>query len=213
MRAPYDAILFDFDGVIVDSEPIHFQCWREVLAPLGIDFDWDYYHEHFIGVSDRRMAEELAGMVAPPVSVETIYGHYAEKTQLFRSRMRDHLPFAPGIVEFIQSSKGLGLGVVTSSRRSEVEPVLMAGGLLPFLSVAVYGDDVTNHKPDPEPYLKAAKTIGARRPLVVEDSLAGVASGKAAGFDVLRIPHPEDTTKLVRERLTEVRGTEVATPA
>jgi beta-phosphoglucomutase len=196
----YEAILFDFDGVIVDSEPIHFDCWREVLAPLRIDFTWDYYHAHFIGISDRRMAEELSAMADPPVSPETIYARYGDKTELFRARMRNQLPFAPGIVDFVASLR-LPVGVVTSSRRSEVEPVLEAGGLLASLAVTVFAEDVTRHKPDPEPYRKAAEHLGVRKALVVEDSQAGEMSGRAAGFDVLRIPHPEDTVRLVRRRL------------
>ena len=198
----YEAILFDFDGVIVDSEPIHFACWREVLLPLGIDFNWDYYHDRFIGVSDRHMAEELSKMVSPPVPVEEIFGRYGDKTDLFRARMREQLPFAPGIVEFLTSMRHAAIGVVTSSRRSEVEPVLEAGGLMSSLSVTIFAEDVIRHKPDPEPYRTAAEKLGVRRPLVVEDSQAGEMSGRAAGFDVLRIPYPEQTVTLVRQKLS-----------
>ena len=196
----YEAVLFDFDGVIVDSEPIHFDCWSEVLAPLRIQFTWEYYHSHFIGVSDRKMAEDLSVMADPPVAPEAIYSRYAAKSELFRARMRRQLPFAPGIVDLVMSLS-LPVGVVTSSSRVEVEPVLEAGGLLPSLSVTVFSEDVTRHKPDPEPYRKAAAHLGVSRPLVVEDSVAGETSGRAAGFDVLRIPHPDETVRLVRERL------------
>lgn len=201
MNPPYEAIFFDFDGVLVDSEPIHFDCWREVLAPMRIHFTWEYYHEHFIGISDRKMAEELAVMADPQVAVEDIYARYGDKTELFRERMRRRLPFAPGVLEFVKSLRGVSIGVVSSSRRSEVEPVLDAGGLLSSLSVTVFGEDVTRHKPDPEPYSKAAAQLGVKKALVVEDSQAGVASGRAAGFDVLHIPHPDETVRLVRERL------------
>lgn len=197
----YQAILFDFDGVIVDSEPIHFDCWREVLAPLNIDFSWDYYHAHFIGISDRKMADEVSAMADPPVSAEAIFARYDAKTELFRARMHQRLPFAPGIVDFVTSLR-MPVGVVTSSRRSEVEPVLHAGGLLPSLSVTIFAEDVTRHKPDPEPYRTAAARIGVNKVLVVEDSLAGETSGRAAGFDVLRIPHPDETVRLVRQHLS-----------
>ncbi len=200
MKPRFEAILFDFDGVIVDSEPIHFDCWRQVLAPLRIDFSWEYYHAHFIGVSDRKMAEELSAMADPPVSSEVIYARYGDNTELYRERMRQQLPFAPGIVEFVKQLS-LPVGVVTSSRRSEVEPVLDAGGLLDSLSVTVYAEDVSRHKPDPEPYRKAGLHLGVNKALVVEDSQAGEASGLAAGFDVLRIPHPDETVRLVKRRM------------
>lgn len=196
----YEAVLFDFDGVIVDSEPIHFDCWSEVLAPLKVNFTWEYYHSHFIGISDRRMAEEVAAMADPPVSADTIFGLYPSKSEIFRARMRQQLPFAPGIVELVTSLR-VPVGVVTSSGRAEVAPVLEAGGLLGSLAVTVFGEDVTRHKPDPEPYRKAAAQLGVSRALVVEDSVAGETSGRAAGFDVVRIPHPDETVRLVRARL------------
>jgi HAD superfamily hydrolase (TIGR01509 family) len=83
-----------------------------------------------------------------------------------------------------------------------VEPILEACGLRGHFEVAVFGEDVTRHKPDPEPYRKAAGLLGISRALVVEDSEAGVASGRAAGFDVLRIPDPHEMAALVRRRLS-----------
>ena len=201
MAQRYQAVLFDFDGVLVDSEPIHFDCWRQVLLPLGIQLKWTYYHRHFIGVSDRKMAEELAGMAVPSVAIEVIYAQYPLKTELFRERMHSELPFAAGVLDLVRDLNGYRVGVVSSSKRSEVEPVLAKGGLLEHLHVTVCGDDVTRHKPDPEPYRKAAAYLNVERVLVVEDSDAGEASGLAAGFDVLRIPQPRDTAALVRARL------------
>jgi len=201
MAESYEAVLFDFDGVLVDSEPIHFACWREVLHPLGICLEWEHYHRHYIGISDRKMAEDLVTRASRPVTVEQIYARYDAKTELFRERIRRQLPFAPGVVEFVRSLNGYRVGVVSSSRGSEVRPVLEAGGLMDHLSVTVFGEDVTRHKPDPEPYWKAAALLGIRHALVVEDSEAGVASGRAAGFDVLRIPEPARTVELVQVRL------------
>lgn len=201
MPQRYQAVLFDFDGVLVDSEPIHYECWSQVLLPFGIQLDWTYYHRHFIGISDRRMAEELAGMADPPVSADVIYAQYPRKTELFRERMNLSLPIAPDIVDLLRNLNGYRLGVVSSSTRIEVEPVLEKAGLLPYLHVTVCGDDVTNLKPDPEPYRKAAAYLNVEHVLVVEDSDTGEASGLAAGFDVLRIPKPEHTATMVRARL------------
>ncbi len=201
MAESYEAVLFDFDGVLADSEPVHFACWREVLLPLGISLEWERYHQHYIGISDRKMAEDLVKRAKRPVTVEEISARYDAKTELFREEIRRQLPFAPGVVEFVRSLNGYRVGVVSSSRSSEVRPVLEAGGLWESLSVTVFGEDVTRHKPDPEPYRKAAAILGVRRALVVEDSEAGVASGRAAGFDVLRIPDPARTVELVRRRL------------
>lgn len=199
---PYEAILFDFDGVIVDSEPVHWACWRQVLEPLEVDLAWDFYHQHFIGVSDRAMADVLAGMSRRSITAADVYAVYPEKTRIFREEMQRKLPFSPGVRELVaELRREFRIAVVTSSRRSEVEPVLQAGGLLPLLSATVYADDVTRHKPDPMPYLHAASQLGVSQALVVEDSAAGEASGRAAGFHVLRVASPDEVATRVREHL------------
>jgi beta-phosphoglucomutase len=198
---PYEAILFDFDGVLVDSEPIHFDCWREVLAPFGIDLDWPTYHRTFIGVSDRTMLNALAPLARRPVTAGQLYHLYPAKKELFRARILVQPPLSHGLMELLSELAGFRLAVVTSSGRAEVKPVLEACGIEPFLSAAVFGDDVQSHKPAPEPYQRAAALLGVERALVVEDSDAGVASGRAAGFDVLRIPEPHRMVELVRQHL------------
>ncbi len=197
----YEAILFDFDGVLVDSEPIHYECWRQVLNPFGIGLDWAVYHRTFIGVSDRTMLDALAPLARPPVTGDDLIALYPAKKELFRSRILDRTPLSSGLLELLPELSDFRLAVVTSSGKTEVKPVLDACGIAPFLSAAVFGDDVREHKPSPEPYRRAASLLGITRALVVEDSEAGVASGKAAGFDVLRIPDPHQMTTLLRRQL------------
>jgi len=91
--------------------------------------------------------------------------------------------------------------VVSSSGRREVEPLLVAGGLRPYFATIVAGDDVERHKPAPEPYLTAARRLGVRRALVVEDSEPGEASGRAAGFDVLRIERADRLSEALADYL------------
>jgi beta-phosphoglucomutase len=197
----YEAILFDFDGVLLDSEPAHFACWREVLAPLGITVDWDTYREHCIGVADYTMLEFLARRASPPVAAERLWAEYSRKNGKFLERMASNPPFPQQTRRLIEDLSDYKLAVVSSSARAEVEPVLAAAGLRRCFDAVVYGEDVERLKPAPEPYLLAAKRLGISTALVVEDSDPGVASGRAAGFDVLRIDHPERLAELVRERL------------
>ncbi len=196
-------MLFDFDGVLADTEPIHYECWKELLAPHGIHFDWPYYQTNCVGISDRTMVEKLASQRVPPVPFDDLWPDYQRKQLLFRERLeRDH-PFLPETIDLISNLHGsYKLAVVSSSARTEVEPPIERAGIRNCFEMLICGKElVVNLKPAPDPYLKAAELIGARRPLVVEDSDAGVASAKAAGFDVVRVKHPSEVAELVRARL------------
>jgi beta-phosphoglucomutase len=184
----YDAILFDFDGVLVDSEPVHFEAWREVLAPFGVRLEWEVYHARFIGISDLAMLEDMARLREPPADVNLLWQQYPRKRALFRERMLGGSPVTPAVRKLLASLDGLPLAVVSSSGRDEIEPILTAGGIRGYFGALVCREDVTEYKPAPAPYLKAAEILKVSRALVVEDSQAGIASGKAAGFEVLEVP-------------------------
>jgi HAD superfamily hydrolase (TIGR01509 family) len=198
---PYEAVLFDFDGVLVDSEPVHFDCWREVLEPFGIKLDWEIYHSHFIGISDLAMLEDLARLRQPPADVELLWQQYPRKRALFRERMLSGSPITPAVRELLAGLDGLRLAVVSSSGRDEIDPILRAGGVRECFGTLVCREDVTEYKPAPAPYLTAAQRLQVMRALVVEDSAAGIASGKAAGFDVLEIPVAARMPELLRAHL------------
>ena len=197
----YEAILFDFDGVLVDSEPVHFECWREVLRPFGIELDWDVYRVRFIGISDLAMLEDLAKLRQPPVDVVLLWREYPRKRALFRQKMLGSSAITPAVRDLLAGLDGMRLAVVSSSGRDEIEPILRAGGIRPYFAAVVCREDVTEYKPAPAPYLKAAELLQVNRALVVEDSQAGIASGKAAGFDVLKVPAAAAMPDLLRSWL------------
>ena len=199
----YDAILFDFDGVLADSEAIHYACWVEILAPHGIDLTWDNYQAHCIGITDRAMLEVLRHQVDPPYDIDLLWPEYPRKKALFRQKAAANPPIAESTKELILSLSltGQSLAVVSSSGRAELEPVLESAGLLACFKTLVCFEDVTLLKPHPDPYLEGARRLGAQNPLVIEDSDAGVASGQAAGFDVLRLDHPDQLAERLRKHL------------
>jgi HAD superfamily hydrolase (TIGR01509 family) len=199
LKIPYDSVLFDFDGVLADTEPIHWACWREILSPLGIELPWDVYCANCIGVVDTDMLSFLASLGADPV--EALRPHYPRKKELFRKRVLEADPCAGETVELVRSLRDYRLAVVTSSGRLEVEPVLQRAGIHDCFSTMVFGGDVQRHKPAPEPYLLAAARLGATKSLVVEDSEAGVVSAKAAGFDVIRVRSIAEVPAAVRSAL------------
>ena len=202
----HDAVFFDFDGVLADSEAVHFRCWREILAPLEIELEWDDYVANCIGVSDVQMLGYLASLAPVPANGLPLTGDdlrptYTKKKELFRIRASEADLFDSEVLSLIPRLNSYSLAVVTSSGRREVEPQLDRSGILPYLSAFVTGDDVKNFKPSPEPYLLAAERTGAKRPLVFEDSATGIQSATSAGFEYIRVIKPSDLAGLIREHL------------
>ena len=198
----FDSILFDFDGVLADTEPVHCLCWSEVLAPEGVALDWGVYSERFVGIDDREVLRILAAEAKPPREWADFWALYPAKRERFRSLVRTAPPFDPALGPFLQKLRQrYRLAVVSSSSSTEIEPILEAGGLRHHFETVVGGDHVKAHKPSPEAYLLGAERLGVKNPLVVEDSPAGQAAGRAAGFEVLMVPHPREVPALVSRRL------------
>jgi beta-phosphoglucomutase len=198
----FEAILFDFDGVLLDSEPVHCACWAEVLAPLGVTVEWEYYRQHGVGVDDREMLRTLATRSNPPRTWEELWAVYPSKKRLFQARMAQLPPFEQSLDGFLSGLHGAyKLAVVTSSATTEIAPILAAGGIRQHFDTLVGGEDVKHHKPAPDPYLLAVQRLGVRTALVVEDSEPGMASGRAAGFEVLAVKGPAELRERVLDRL------------
>jgi beta-phosphoglucomutase len=198
----YEAVLFDFDGVLVDSEPVHYGCWVDILTPLGIKLDWQTYSEHCIGVADRAMLAFLCGLQTPPADVEVLAAEYPRKKEMFRERM-GAIGIAAEMRELMVDlrKRGFRLAVVTSSNIREVGPLLDAAEITGLLDALVHGGDAVRHKPAPDPYLLAMSRLGVTRGLAVEDSKAGIAAARAAGLDVVEIASADEVCGKVRAAL------------
>lgn len=196
----FDSVLFDFDGVLLDTEPVHCACWADVLGPLGVTLTWDFYREKCIGIDDREMLRMMATQSDPARDWKELWAQYPAKKALFRSRMAGNPPFDPALAEELAKlGQRYKFAVVSSSACSEIEPLLVAGGIRGHFGTVIGGDSVTRLKPDPEPYLLAATRLDAKTPLVLEDSEAGMASGRAAGFQVKAVRHPSEVPAILRE--------------
>ena len=197
MQSKYDGLLFDFDGVVVDSEPIHFNCWLEVLDPLGIRPTWKWFAANCVGIADTELFETIAAL-NPAANGDQVRAVYPAKTSLYRETMRVSPPFAPGIHRLLEelTLAGLPQGLVTSSSAEEVIPILQVGWL--NFNPRIFRDDVTFRKPHPEPYLKAAAALGGCRILAIEDSEHGATSARAAGLEVLKIANAQELDAKLR---------------
>ena len=160
----FEAILFDFDGVLLDSEPVHWACWAELLANAGLTLTWEYYRDNCIGIDDRDMLRVMAEAARPPRDWTSLWALYPAKKKLFQERMTQP-PFEPALDQLLDQLRGqYKLGVVSSSACVEIEPLLVAGGLRHHFETIVGGENVTNHKPAPDPYLLAASRMQSARP-------------------------------------------------
>jgi HAD superfamily hydrolase (TIGR01509 family) len=183
----FDAIIFDMDGVLIDSEPLHFEVLNEVLSLDGHTLS-RAENEEFIGTTTEAMWATLIarrGLVRPMAEYRALYDEI-----LLRVLRQPREP-APGVLALIQRARQLGmrLGVASSSRRLWIEATLGSLGLSESFDTLVSGDDVVRGKPDPQIYLLAAQRLGLspRRCLAIEDSPNGVQSARAAGMAVLGV--------------------------
>jgi beta-phosphoglucomutase len=198
----YDSILFDFDGVLADTEPLHYQCWKQVLADFGVDLGWDYYNRYCIGASEHDTIQAYLTLASPPLDFAAVHAEYPRKKELFRGLIAREVPLAPGARDLLDElHPSYRLAVVSSSSRREVEAALAMAGIRDYFAVLVCGGEAERLKPAPDPYLRAAELLKARRPLVVEDSDAGIASAQAAGFDYVRVATVGEMAQAVRSRL------------
>lgn len=182
-----DAVLFDMDGLLVDSEPLWFESEADVMARLG--GTWTRQdQEHLLGSALDRSVRYFLERAAVPARPDQV-GEWLVAGVIDRVRDRGItvMPGAAGLVAEVAAS-GLPYALVTSSQRRFVDAVLSRTGMR--FPVVVTGNDVSRSKPSPEPYLLAARRLGADpgRCLVLEDSPTGVAAAEAAGCFVIAVP-------------------------
>ena len=119
--AAYEAIMFDFDGVLVDSEPVHFACWREILAPLAVNLDWETYLGRCRGKSDKDLLEVLCSLSDPPLDLNQLFELYPRKKERFRLAILEGKPITEEVCNLLGSLEGYRLALVSSNCRAEIE--------------------------------------------------------------------------------------------
>jgi beta-phosphoglucomutase len=197
-----DTLIFDYDGVIANTEPLHWRSWAEILVPLGIKFTWDQYCEFGRGVHDARMLNILRKLVQDPSILSGLEEQSALRGGIIRDLCKSEPPIYESTIEMLRSLKGYRLGLVTSSAESDVRPVLRAAGIYQCFDALVFGEDVECHKPAPDPYLLVSSRLGIKTGLVFEDSDAGITSAQQAGFTVIPITEPEELPRIVYREIS-----------
>jgi len=192
------AVVFDLDGVLVDSEGLHVEAWKAVFGRLGVEVT-DEEYAHGVGMADvdwLRWLFERRGLPS-----EGIAGCQRAKRRAFQAILSGNVRPFPGVVELVGVLRGeFALGVASNSSRESVATVLRRLGVEESFGAVVGAEDVRRHKPHPEVYLRAAALLGVAPGAcaVVEDSPLGIRAAKAAGMRCIGI-----TNSLPAERLAE----------
>lgn len=192
-----DAVIFDFDGVVVDSEPVHFARFRDVLASVGLELTEADYYDKYLGYDDHDCLLIAAADRGMELSEPQIADLTAAKTKLVQQTFAESIEALPGAVALIRDihAASVPLGICSGALRDEIILASRTIGVLECFQVIVDAKDVARGKPDPEGYLAAraklaedaGKDLRPQRCIVVEDSPAGIGAGKAAGMKVLAV--------------------------
>jgi HAD superfamily hydrolase (TIGR01509 family) len=197
-----DAVVFDLDGVLIDSEPVWERVRRDVVASHGGHWNADT-QDRLMGMSTGEwsgyLSSDLGVQLSPPALADTVIAAMA-------ARYREHLPLMPGAVDAVtRLAVRWPLGLASSAPRSLIETVLYTASLRRFFAAVLSTEEVPRGKPAPDVYLSMAALL--RVPpadcAAVEDSSNGLRSAAAAGCAVIAVPHPKyppapDTLKAAR---------------
>ena len=193
-----EAVLFDFDGILVDSEPLHYRAFTEVLDPLGMGFPWKEYVETYMGFDDRDAFREAFRAKGIPLDEANLGKLVAAKSGAFLRGLRDGVTAYPGAVPLIETlyAAGIPLALCSGALRSDIDPILAHLGIAHRFDVIVSADDVRRSKPDPASYALAFARLAERydmlltapeKSVAVEDTPAGIRSAKGAGLRALAV--------------------------
>lgn len=192
------AILFDFDGIIALSEPLHFAAFAEVLGARGVALSERAYYAHYVALTDRECLERMLEDFHRPDLRSAASILLREKSEALASRLAQGVALCPGVAEFVAvAAERAPLAIVSGALRPEIVGVLARAGLERFFSIIVSAEEVRAGKPDPEPYRVAlerlratvASDLAASECLVLEDAPKGILAARAAGMRVIALPH------------------------
>lgn len=204
-----EAMIFDFDGVVVDSEPIHLDGFRRVLRSAhGVEFTDRQYYQRYISYCDTEAFAQMVRDFDLPCDAADVARLCEQKTLLVKRMLTEKAEMLPGVEALMRSARaaGLAVAVCSSALREEIELPLRSADVLSIVQVIVADEDVTAGKPDPAGYNltrrllngRLGREVPASACLAVEDSPGGIAAAKAAGMVVLAVTNSVPAGRLSR---------------
>jgi len=198
------AIIFDFDGVIADSEPLHLAAFQQALEPEGIILTTEAYYADYLGYDDYDAIVAALREAGRPPTEETVQALMAAKAEHFLALVREGVRMLPGVPTFIRTAATRApLAVASGALRREIELILAYAGLRQAFEAIVSAEDVSEGKPAPESFLTALERLKERAPglvpgdcLVIEDSRAGIEGARRAGMRCLAVTNSYPASEL-----------------
>lgn len=212
------ALIFDFNGIIVDDEPIHFELFRRVLAEEDIELTEQDYYARYLGFDDRGAFTAAYREHGQSLDEQRLARLIGRKAVYYQNEIRNNVRIFPGVESLVADlARTFPLAVASGALRDEIETILFTAGLLKHFAVIISAQDVNKGKPEPEIFLKALARLNAQFEngppitaadcLVIEDSKEGIRGARRAGMKCLAVSnsHP---VELLREADAVVRSLE-----
>ena len=220
------AIMFDFDGVVADSEPTHLAVFQRILGGLGFFLSAEEYYAEYLGYDDKGCFRAFLTARGHSPSDKTIDELVAGKARAYLEHIKQNLIIFPGVRDLVrEAATRHRLAIASGALRNEIEYVLECAGIRKEFEHITSAEDVRHGKPDPEPFLHALDSLNrAVKPgqdrlaagdcLVIEDSIPGIRAARAAGMKVLAVANTHTVQDLheadaLTQSLADVRLSEL----
>jgi beta-phosphoglucomutase len=201
------AVIFDLDGTLVETEPLHFASFNQVLRLDGIEIGFEDYTTRLIGLNDRDCFTAVLRENRKDASDDHVAKLIARKTVVYQAMVAERDVLYPGAEKFVRDcAHRFPLMIATGTLRAEAEAILRRAGLRELFLDIIAADDVEHGKPEPDGFIAALGRIGyllrqrdpvlADECLVVEDTQAGIEAARRAGMKVLALCHMAQASEL-----------------
>jgi beta-phosphoglucomutase len=208
------AVIFDFDGVITDSESLHLRAFNKVLAQYDIEITEEVYYKEYLGFTDRDCFESVAGINKLELDSGQIENLIKQKNVIFDELARNEATIFEGVPQFLQmlTDNKIRRAICSGALLADIAPILQKSKLGHFFEEIVSAEHIEKGKPDPEGFLLALKrlnegsqnTIVANECVVIEDSHWGLEAAIAAGMHTVAITNTYDAGQLtMAEKIVE----------
>ena len=211
------AAIFDWDGVIIDSHDQHAESWEILAAELGSELPTDFFKQSF-GMRNQSIFPMFFSSWVDPADTARIAELADRKEALYRELVRrDGIAPLPGVVDLLESlaAAGIPCSVGSSTPRANIDAIMEVIGLGHRFAAITAAEDVTEGKPDPQVFLKAASKVGAapEESVVFEDAHVGISAGLAAGMKVIAVAttHPIESLTGAHLAVASLEGVDAAT--